>query len=367
MALMPFSFLSSMQVAQHVAELSKQTPLFEHVGQLPNDQRSSETVTSYLYIQEGLHNKAKMYVSKYAEFVINYSVEWERIVTHRVTTGLKKEEKLRVEVDHYQEKVESLRTTANSALAKGKMVDTKTADRLGRNEEKLKQAKTAHQTFSQSLCILIDEVTDRSWRDLHPLLVKLAQFDMTLSEDESKALAKLDQVVNELKRVAATHGIKPQARLKDLDNLDPSLLNTKQPDPSKLIEDGTAFGTLSVKSDHSLGGLSGDSFGGALVPAPGGGNDPFAANGPMGAFPTSVPTTLDVLSYQSSAAPVSTIVAVSYYYTPSKSKMPFLFFSHQISLFYVVLSASHFGSNKFSRWHGIKRWWSPSYASTTGN
>lgn len=290
--------------------MSKESPLFEHIGDLPDDKRSSETVLSYLSIQDGLHNKVKAYASKYAEFVVNYAVEWERIVNHRVSTGIKKEEKFRIEVDHYQEKVESLRHTANSALAKGKAVDSRTADRLARNEEKLKSAKTSHQTFSQSLCTLIDEVTGRGWRDLHPLLVKMAQFDITLSEDESKALSKLNQIVSELKRVAATHGINPQARLKDLDSLDPSLLSTKQPDPSKLLEDGTAFGTLSVKSDHSLGGLSGDSFvGGALVPvAPGGGNDdPFAANGPMGTFPTSVPTTLDVLSYQSSAAPVSLI------------------------------------------------------------
>ena len=66
-------------------------------------------VTSYLSVHEGLANKSKMYSNKYAQFVVDYAMEWEKVVVARVSTGLKKAEQLRVEVDHYQAKVESLR------------------------------------------------------------------------------------------------------------------------------------------------------------------------------------------------------------------------------------------------------------------
>ena len=181
----------------------------------------------------------KMYSSKYAQFVIDYAVEWEKVVIDRVSKALKKQEQIQREVDHYQTKVESLRQTANQTMAKGKQVDPKSAERLTRNEEKLIKIKQAHNKFTSDLCLLIEEITDRSWRDLHPLLVKIAQFDVTLSADESKSMATLNSVVSELKRLAVNHGIKPQARLKDLDNLDPTLLSTKAPNETQLtIEAG---------------------------------------------------------------------------------------------------------------------------------
>jgi hypothetical protein len=303
------------QVAHHVADLSKNSPLFEHTGQMPNEERSSEMVCSYLSVHEALHGKAKMYSTKYSQFVIDYAVEWDRVVNQRVLGGLKKESQLRVEVDHYQEKVESMRVAANSAMVKGKMVDPKTAERLTRNEQKLVTSKQSHGKFLHDLCLLIEEITERAWRDLHPLLVKVAQFDVTLSDDESKALAKLNQIVNELKRLATTHGIKPQARLKDLDNLDPSLLSTKQADANNMLENGSAFGTLSLQTNNngglspSSGGVASPFAGDFAAPAPGGYNmsreNSFGSS--VGAAAAAPPSTQDMLAISASAAPPPTM------------------------------------------------------------
>jgi hypothetical protein len=277
---------------------------------MPNEERSSEMVCSYLSVHESLHGKAKMYSTKYAQFVIDYAVEWERVVNQRVQGGLKKEGQLRVEVDHYQEKVESMRLAANSAMVKGKMVDPKTAEKLSRNEQKLVTSKQSHGKFVHDLCLLIEEITERAWRDLHPLLVKVAQFDVTLSDDESKALAKLNQIVNALKRLATTHGIKPQARLKDLDNLDPTLLSTKQADPNNMLEDGSAFGTLySGGLAPSSGGMASPAFGDFAAPAPGGYNmsreNSFGSS--VGGGAAAPPSTQDMLAISASAAPPPTM------------------------------------------------------------
>lgn len=320
------------QVAQHLALLAKDTPLFDKTGQLPDAEHPSDKVLSYLSIQEGVSGKAKMYCQKYAQFVIDYAIEWEKVVSSRVNKGLKTAEQLRVELDHYQRKVESLRQAANATMAKGKQVDAKTADKLTRNEDKLGKCRDTHAQFVRSLCILMDEVTDRSWRDLHPLLIKIAQFEVTLSGDEAKALSSLNSIVNELKRVAVTHGIKPQARLKDLDSMDPSILSTRAPGSNTLAIEAGVDGM-------SLSGSSNDIWspgGGLTSPAASNQRLPPGSVGPqgMGGFPvavqssmdnfsvgagstTSAPSTLDMLSINASAAPAPTVDMLTAAFGPS--------------------------------------------------
>ena len=125
------------QVAQHLAVLSKDTVLFETTGQTQGADGSTDSVVSYFSVQEGVANKTKMYADKYKQFVVDYAQEWYTVVTDRVGADLKKAEKIRVELDHYQLKVESLRQSANATMAKGKQVDSKSAEKLTRNEEKL--------------------------------------------------------------------------------------------------------------------------------------------------------------------------------------------------------------------------------------
>ena len=68
-------------------------------------------------------------------------------------------------------------------MAKGKQVDSKAAGKLTRNEEKLIKVKESGSKFISDLCLLMEEVTERSWRDLHPMLVKCAQFEGQVSSD----------------------------------------------------------------------------------------------------------------------------------------------------------------------------------------
>lgn len=59
-----YNIILHLKVAHHVANLSKNSPLFEHTGQMPNEERSSEMICSYLSVHETLSGKAKMYSTK---------------------------------------------------------------------------------------------------------------------------------------------------------------------------------------------------------------------------------------------------------------------------------------------------------------
>lgn len=233
-----------LQVALQFGSFSKETPLYDCVGLMPSSDRPSNTVCSYMSVHDELAAKAKSYVGKYQQFVLDYAVEWEKVIRTRIDNGIKKAEELRIELDHYQKKTESLRLSANQSMAKGKSVPSTVQEKLTRNEEKLISSKQSYNQVATDLCILMEEVTERSWRDLHPLLVKVAQFDMTLANDEAKALAPLSQVVATLKQVATNNGLSPQPRLKDLAGLKPELLSTRPGGVAGLaIEMGPVFGT----------------------------------------------------------------------------------------------------------------------------
>jgi len=259
------------EAAQHLAVMSKDTVLYETTGQTSGADRSSDSVTSYFSIQEEVANKTKMYTEKYKQFVVDYAQEWYKVVTDRVGADLKKADKIRVELDHYQSKVENLRQSANATMAKGKKVDSKTAEKLTRNEDKLIKIKEASSKFISVLCLLMEEVTERSWRDLHPMLVKCAQFEAQVSGDDARAFESMNEVIAALKKVASDHGIKPQTRLKDLQTVDPNILSTRSKDDSRnlAIENGFAGMALGRNSGSSISGgsvtggsVTGSAFGG---------------------------------------------------------------------------------------------------------
>lgn len=235
--------------------------MYESTGVMPSADRPTDSVNSYASVHDSLAAKNKSYLDKYQQFVINYVLEWEKVVTGRVNNGLKVTEDLRRDLDHYQKKVEALRLSTNKALANGKQVKSDTAEKLKRNEEKLIAAKQGYNKAATDLCILMEEVTERSWRDLHPLLLKCAQFDMTIASDESNILASLNAVVNTLKTIANNNGISPQPRLKDLATVKPELLSTRPGGVAALtIEAGPNIGSPTSSNSAVTSPVTGDPF-----------------------------------------------------------------------------------------------------------
>jgi len=302
--------------------MTKETPLFDCIGLMPSADRPSNTVCSYASVHDDVSAKAKSYAGKYQQFVLEYAVEWEKIIRTRIDNGLKKAEQLRIELDHYQKKTESLRLAANQAMAKGKPVASSQQEKLTRNEEKLIASKQNYNTVATDLCILMEEVTERSWRDLHPLLIKCAQFDMTLANDEAKALSNLNQVVASLKQVATEKGLSSQPRLKDLAGLKPELLSTRPGGVAGLqIEAGpsTVFGTdLTSSTAIAPGSFGGQGQGGFPVQiSPNA--DSFGRSNSMSSFHSApppltqpaqtfdAPNQLSMLTISSNAAPAPTL------------------------------------------------------------
>ena len=248
---------------------------------MPSADRPASSVCSYASVNDTLSSKSKTYATKYKQFVIDYAAEWEKVVRGRVEEAMKKAEELRRDLDHYRKKVEELRNTTNRSMTKGKQIKPEAQEKLKRNEEKLMSAKQTYNKVAHDLCILIEEVTDRSWRDLHPLLVKVAQFDMTLAQDESQILQSLSEVVSKLKEISTAQGISSQPRLKDISSQKPEILSTRPGGVS-------ATPALSIESNLSLTSVSG------MSSSPGGGFDDMArppgsvAPQGIGGFPVQV-------------------------------------------------------------------------------
>lgn len=316
-------------MAHEVAKLAYRSPINDSVSVLPSPDRPSEGVCSYISVHTKVADKSKSYISKYAQFVVEYVIEWEKVVTGRISVAIKKAEGLRRDLDHYQQKVESLRQSANQAMAKGKNVDSKTADKLSRNEEKFVKSKQEYDVFATDLCILIEEVTDRSWRDLHPLMIKLAQFDMTMADDESKNMAMLKQVVKELKDTAERTGLPSQPRLKDIEHQKPELLNTRGSGGEFRIEadpnapsNGSVFGspTGSASVDLALppGSIGPQGLGGFPVQVKSADkNPPNRSSSFASDYSGTRPSTSDILQMGASAAPPPTLSQLNESQTPS--------------------------------------------------
>lgn len=274
---------------------------------------------SYSAVHQNLSKKIGGYADKYQQFVVEYVAEWDRVVSTRINSGLKTTETLRRDLDHYQRKVEELHVQVNKALTKGKMVDDKTKEKLKRNEEKHVKAKESYNIAARDMCMLLEETVDYGWKDLHPILVKMAQFDMTLAGEESKCLAEMDAVVTALKALASSSNIKGAGRLKELSEQQVSLLYTgsnsrKMP----AIEDTTTqWGQANISDENRIslppGSVAPQSMGGFPVqvqeeePSPGQTIMPIAPATLVSNRSSAVLSTSDMLDVARNAAPPPTL------------------------------------------------------------
>ncbi len=177
-----------------------------------------------MMVHHNLHIRQQLYCDRFSEHVVDYAIEWERVIVARVSTSLSHAERLRRNLDHYNDKVERLKMEKSKMISQGKSPDIKFTDKLARNTAKLSTSQQTYESYASDLTILIQEVTTRSWKDLHPILLKLTQFDSTLAGDETKLLKNLDVVSNNLKKIANRYGLKADSRLAELETLGSKLI-----------------------------------------------------------------------------------------------------------------------------------------------
>mmetsp|Transcript_18113 Transcript_18113/g.27411 ORF Transcript_18113/g.27411 Transcript_18113/m.27411 type:complete len:397 (-) Transcript_18113:177-1367(-) len=244
---------SRVNVATQISDLAQGSPLESHAGGVENNSES------YSAIHQGLSKDVEGYADKYQEFIIGYVVEWNKVISARTKAGLKKTASLRRDLDHYQRKVDELNRKVNATLAKGSPTDAKTKSKMKRNENKLVKAKDAYKLAAEEMCMYLQETVDQGWKDLHPLLVKIAQFDMSLVGEETDYLSGMDTVITALSALALSNNLKVMGRLEELKKHDASSLYAGTKDSPTLAggDESTYDGSLNSASAGSPQGVDG--------------------------------------------------------------------------------------------------------------
>eukprot|EP00588_Corethron_pennatum_P010077 CAMPEP_0194271118 /NCGR_PEP_ID=MMETSP0169-20130528/4984_1 /TAXON_ID=218684 /ORGANISM="Corethron pennatum, Strain L29A3" /LENGTH=589 /DNA_ID=CAMNT_0039013397 /DNA_START=166 /DNA_END=1935 /DNA_ORIENTATION=- len=235
---------SRLRVAQQLQTLAEGTPISGCVnsGKIEQDSQSGSR-KSYVTIADALDQRSTVLIDKFRLYVIDYTVEWKKILKNRVTQSLAAFEKTRLEYDHYQRKMSSMRKTVTALEKRGKPIDPALNQKIFRNEEKLEETKASYFMSHRKTVLFLKEVTERSWKDLHPLFVKLAQFDCTFAKDQATISSDLNGVISILQKIALDNGMSKTARLKNLMYADPEEIYTGLP----LRKIGTPNKTLSVE------------------------------------------------------------------------------------------------------------------------
>jgi BAR domain len=222
-------FFVNFQMAELLAHMSTDSPLEDIVGKASAAERSESSSDgekkTYTGVIDEWSKVSKRHADKFKTFALDYVAQWESTVATRIKTDTKETDKLRLDADHYKIKVESLEKQIQKLTSSNKPVPDATTEKLARNQEKLDEANTAYNRAAESLVALMDEVVDRSWRDLHPLLIKCLKFDMDVHADEAEILRNGMKVcVSDLLALTNAAEIKP--RLDDIVKATPQELTT---------------------------------------------------------------------------------------------------------------------------------------------
>ena len=176
-----------------MAAMSANTPIYYPVGG-----GAAKEGDSFMASVQASSNAALAMASDYQDKIVDYCIEWERVVTSRGDEGIKETKKLHERLMHYDNKVEDLRRKVNDKEDSGKAVSVKLKEKLGRNELKLKSAWSAHESSASMLCNLLEQVTQEGWKDLAPLVLKCIRWEAERASEICDTFATLPVVAETL-------------------------------------------------------------------------------------------------------------------------------------------------------------------------
>jgi len=134
---------------------------------------------------------AKLSQSEYQQNILDYAIEWEKVVTDKLDEEIREVKKLQQQRLHYESKVDGLRKKVNRIESKGKETPQEFIDKVNRNELKLKAAWEQHEQRSGELCVLLEEVTIHHWKDLYPLLKHCMHWEVDQVNRENRTSGQL--------------------------------------------------------------------------------------------------------------------------------------------------------------------------------
>jgi hypothetical protein len=256
-----------------------------------NPKSATEKVDhTYLKVQKQMVQRSQQYGQKFVEHIVSYTKEWDDATTARITGLQKEQERRRLDLEHYTRKVEGMRMNVNKAMAMGKKIPSDAQEKLQRNEIKLSQSKDGFEKYTHDFFLIINEVTDRAWKDLYPLLVKILQFDMTLASDEMKLYGNLKATTKVLRDIGTAHDLDINGRFTAIRTLQADYLFTGDRSQlfqrTRMLENGGGGGgsqTQSAPNSANYGVGYGDGGGGPnntnAAGNPGWANDSTGASG----------------------------------------------------------------------------------------
>jgi hypothetical protein len=146
-----------------------------------------------------------------------------QIQATRIQTSLQESETLRREVDHYFFKTRNLEKKFKRAKEPNKTLETT----LVRNRNKYKKAKKLYDRHSNELCLLIEEMTERGWRDLFPVLLKLTQSDLYCATFEYELMCQLHGIIENMKDIGEKFQVTLNTRTELYQSASAAFLSTK--------------------------------------------------------------------------------------------------------------------------------------------
>ena len=161
--------------------------------------RNGIEVSSLHVLQEWASAQSVVNAREYQDHIVQYAMDWEQVVTERVDAEIKNVRKLQGDRTHYERKVEGMRKRANEFESKGKPNPPAQAEKLERNEVKLKEAYTTHELEAGRLCVLIEAVTQEGWRDLYFLVKNYMKWESNRVGREGDVYTQLATTIDSMK------------------------------------------------------------------------------------------------------------------------------------------------------------------------
>ena len=184
-----------------MSTFSENSPIYDMVG--------SKSEKSLVFVNQLASKQAQTDSDVFQKSVVEYAIEWEKIVTRRIDEELQETKKLQQTFDHYKTKVDGLRTRVNGFEAKGKAPPDNIAEKLKRNDEKLDEAWKEYEQSAAISCILIEEVTEHAWKDLFPLVQTTMQWQSDGASNEAEVYSALPDTMAKMS-VAFAKKVKTQ-------------------------------------------------------------------------------------------------------------------------------------------------------------
>lgn len=161
-------------------------------------------IKSFFSVNQVSSMHEQMTEAEYHEQVLDYTTEWDYIVTTTVEKAMMLHKKLEQDVLHYENKVARLRSKAHETEAKGRLLSSQQSERLNRNEMKLNDSWQIHELACGSLCNLFEEIAEYGWHELYPLVKSTIEWEINRLEREKSTFGfDLPAILAQLKAIVS--------------------------------------------------------------------------------------------------------------------------------------------------------------------